>query len=87
MLKMYYTWLAEPAPRNNIWLYSSNQIWHMRYGCVEMPTLMPGTYYAAVRGTTTPDNPGKYTMNTYNIRVFSVGTMPYSCTKKTDGGT
>lgn len=56
-------------------------------GCVEMPTLMPGTYYAAVRGTTTPDNPGKYTMNTYNIRVFSVGTMPYSCTKKTDGGT
>lgn len=55
-------------------------------GCIEMPTLMPGTYYLAVRGTTSPEMPGMYTMNTYNIRVFAVGSMPYSCTKKADGG-
>jgi len=55
-------------------------------GCIEMPTLMPGTYYLAVRGTTSPEMPGQYTMNTYNIRVFAVGSMPYSCAKKADGG-
>jgi hypothetical protein len=56
-------------------------------GCIEIPTLMPGTYYIVVRGTTTPEMPGVYTMNTYNIRVFPVVSTPYTCAKKGDGGT
>ena len=55
-------------------------------GCIEMPALSAGTYYLVVRGTSSPDMPGTYTMNTYNVRVFSVGSVPYSCAKKADGG-
>jgi hypothetical protein len=56
-------------------------------GCVEMTSLAPGQYYAAVRGVPVSlDQPGKYTMNNYNLRVFTVDQQPYSCAPKKDGG-
>lgn len=49
--------------------------------CFEQ-TLQPGSYFAVVRGTTTPEKPGVYTMNNYTIRVFGVQTSGYSCIKR-----
>lgn len=55
-------------------------------GCIEIASLPAGTYYVVVRGVPVGlDQPGKYTMNNYNLRVFTVDTSGYSCTKK-DGG-
>ena len=57
-------------------------------GCVELMSLAPGTYYAVVRGTVRPEEPGKYTMNDYRLRVFTVDPSGpgYSCSKKPDMG-
>jgi hypothetical protein len=54
-------------------------------GCIEASNLMPGTYYVVVRGTTTPEKPGIYSMNNYSIRVYTT-TMGASCAAKKDGG-
>jgi hypothetical protein len=56
-------------------------------GCIEVPSLAAGTYYVVVRGVPVGlDQPGKYTMNNYNLRVFTVDTGGYSCNPKKDGG-
>ena len=52
--------------------------------CIEANNLMPGTYYVVVRGTTTPDKPGVYTMNRYTLKIYTT-TMGATCAKK-DGG-
>lgn len=52
--------------------------------CIEK-TLMPGIYYLVVRGSSSPEMPGKYWMNTYTARVFRVSASTYSC-KPVDGG-
>jgi hypothetical protein len=53
-------------------------------GCIEANNLMAGTYYVVVRGTTTPEKPGVYSMNNYSIRVYTTAGSA-SCAKK-DGG-
>jgi hypothetical protein len=53
-------------------------------GCVEIPSLAVGTYYVVVRGAPIDQMPGKYEMNNYNLRVFTVDQSGYSCTPKTD---
>jgi len=52
--------------------------------CIEANNLMPGTYFLVVRGTTTPEKPGVYSLNNYSVRVYTT-TMGASCVKK-DGG-
>lgn len=63
----------------------------MDNGCIEIPKLAAGTYYVVVRGVQVAlDEPGKYTQNNYNLRVFTVDPMnplSYSCMPKKDGGT
>jgi hypothetical protein len=55
--------------------------------CIEMTSLAAGTYYVVVRGVPVGlDQPGKYTMNNYNLRVFTVDQSGYSCVPKKDGG-
>jgi len=56
-------------------------------GCIELPMLPAGAYYVVVRGTPIPEQPGKYTMNDYRLRVFTVEQSPgYSCNLKKDMG-
>ena len=52
--------------------------------CIEANNLMPGTYYVVIRGTTTPEKPGTYSMNRYNLKVYTT-TTGASCVKR-DGG-
>lgn len=57
-------------------------------GCVEMMSLAVGTYYVVVRGTVRPEEMGKYTMNDYRLRVFTVDPSGpgYTCKKNPDMG-
>jgi hypothetical protein len=52
--------------------------------CIEANNLQPGTYFVVVRGTTTPEKPGVYSMNRYNLKVYTT-TTGATCMKK-DGG-
>lgn len=58
-------------------------------GCIEIPNLAQyDKYYIVVRGTVIPDQPGKYTMNDYRLRAFTVDPSGpgYSCMKRADMG-
>lgn len=52
--------------------------------CIEANNLMPGTYYLVIRGTTTPEKPGVYSLNNYSLRVYTT-TTGATCMKR-DGG-